>query len=98
MIYTFWRGTLLSKWDETHDEEGLLKIGAALLITGMKDGVDLETQKIGYKQYLDSIKKRKVEKKGIHRSDHNMGLYALMALIKLKEIDFHDDMDGIFIQ
>tara|TARA_R110000803_G_scaffold171408_2_gene234355 strand:- start:733 stop:1059 length:327 start_codon:yes stop_codon:yes gene_type:complete len=98
MIYTYWKGTIISKWEETHTETDLLKIGSDLIMTGLKDGVSIQKQIEGYKRFMDGIKKRKDEKKPIRRTDHNMGLFALMALVKTKQIDFDDDNDGIFIQ
>ena len=88
MIYTYWKGTILSKWDETHTETQLLKIGSDLLLTGMKDGVTIPKQIAGYRRFLDGMKKRKDEKKSIRRTDHNMrniysGTETLSRLLNL---------------
>lgn len=98
MIYIFWEGTIISKWEETHSEEDLLKIGADLLLSGVKSGVPIMTQLISLVKYLDQIKKKLDHGGRLKRSDRRMGLYAVCGLVKGKALDFHDDNSGIFIQ
>ena len=94
MIYTFWRGLLISKFKAT--EKDLDQLGYKIIKKGLEEGRSLDTQIVVYKHFLDTIKDRKVKKLPIYRGDHNFGLYCLMALIKLKVIDKDCPENGLY--
>ena len=97
MIYTWWKGTQISKFYDVPDKE-LIGYGMTLIRKGLERGVNLKRQIMAYSIFLDNLKDRKDKNKPIRRSDHNYGMNCLMALVKLKVIDLDDSDDGIFRQ
>tara|TARA_R110000787_G_scaffold284459_1_gene398189 strand:+ start:138 stop:488 length:351 start_codon:yes stop_codon:yes gene_type:complete len=97
MLYTYWKGTLLSKFYDS-DETECLKFGKNLIEHSIRQQINIKTQKETFRYFLDTIKKRKDNKQPIYSSDHLMAFHTLMALCYLGEIDLDDDLDGIFIQ
>ena len=95
MIYTWWKGTQISKFYDVPDKE-LIGYGHTLLRQGFERGISLKRQIMVYTIFLDNLKDRKDKNKPIRRSDHNYGMNCLMALVKLKVIDLDDAEDGIF--
>lgn len=96
MLYTYWKGTLLSKFQEVDDKE-CLEYGKKLIEHSIRrEKISIKTQIETYIYFLDSIKKRKDNKQPIYRSDHLLGYHTLMALCYLKVIDLDDVEDGIF--
>jgi len=95
MIYVFWDGVYLSKWNNI-DKDKLYGLGYDLIKTALEEGRSINQQILVYKHFLDCMKDRKVKRQRIYRSDLNYGLYCIMALIKLKVIDEDDDIHGLY--
>ena len=96
MLYTYWKGTLLSKFHEL-DEKECLELGKRLIEHSIRQNININTQKETFRFFLDTIKKRKDNKQPIYRSDHLMAFHTLMALCYLGEIDLDDVEDGILV-
>lgn len=94
MLYTFWKGTLLSKWDEVKDEE-CLKYGKDLIEHSIRENIPIKKQIETYIHFLNCIKRRKDNNQPIYRSDHQMAYHSLMALCYLQIINLDDDTCGI---
>lgn len=95
MIYIFWDGLYISKFHKIKKKE-LYDLGYKLIKKGLEEGRSIDTQIEVYRYFLDTIKDRKLKKRPIYRTDHNFGLYCIMALIKLKVIDEDDDLNGLY--
>jgi hypothetical protein len=95
MIYTFWDGLYISKFHNI-DKKELNNLGYNLIKKGLEEGRSIDIQIGVYKHFLDCIKDRKLKRRPIYRSDHNFGLYCIMALIKLKVIDEDEELNGLY--
>lgn len=95
MIYIFWDGLYISKFHKIKKKE-LYDLGYNLIKKGLEEGRSIDTQIEVYRHFLDTIKDRKLKRRPIYRTDHNFGLYCIMALIKLKVIDEDDDLNGLY--
>lgn len=94
MLYTFWKGTLLSKWEEVKDDE-CLKYGKDLIEHSIRQNIPIKTQIQTYIHFLNCVKRRKDNNQSIYRSDHQMAYHSLMALCYLKIVHLDDDTSGI---
>jgi hypothetical protein len=45
---------------------------------------------------LDNLHNRKINKSPIWRSDHNIGVNCILALIVLKQVDIDNDLEGLY--
>tara|TARA_R100000654_G_scaffold45515_1_gene71646 strand:- start:50 stop:382 length:333 start_codon:yes stop_codon:yes gene_type:complete len=61
--------------------------GEYLILKSLKQNIPLKLQIKTYRSFCHEIYKRKQNKQGIHRSDYEMFLSSLFALIKMKQID-----------
>ena len=95
-VYLFWNGLYLSKF-KYKTKEGLLLLGKNFVEENIRSGKTIKLQILVYKNYLNTIYERKKNKQGIRRSDHQIVLYTMMALIVLKQIELEDDINnGLF--
>ena len=95
MLYTYWKGTLLSKFQEVDDIE-CLEYGKTLIEHSIRrEKISIKTHIQTYIYFLNCIKRRKYNKQPIYRSDHLLAYHSLMALCYLKIIDLDDVEDGI---
>lgn len=95
MIYTWWKGTQISKFIEIPEEE-CLSMGKKLIEKSIRDNIPIKDQIYTYHHYLNAIKRRKDNKQPIRRSDHLFAFHTLMALAYLKIINIDDDDTGLF--
>lgn len=96
MLYTYWKGTLLSKFHE-HDEKECLEFGKKLIEHSIRQNINIKTQIETYIYFLNTIKRRKDNKQAIYRSDHLLAFHTLMALCFLEIINLDDVEDGILV-
>ena len=96
MLYTFWKGTLMSKFKELTEDE-CLQHGKDLIEHSIRENIPIKTQIKTYIHFLNGLKRRKDNKLPIYRSDHKLGFHSLMALCYLKIVNLDDDDTGIFI-
>lgn len=61
--------------------------GEYLIVESLKKDVNIKTQIYVYTKFCNLILKRKKEKLGIWRSDYNLFLACIFALIKFKKLD-----------
>ena len=95
MLYTFWKGTLISKWKNISDKE-CLEFGKSMIEKSIRKNINIKDQIHTYTYFMNLIKRRKENKQPIYRSDHQLAFHSLMALCYLKIINLDDDRDGIF--
>ena len=95
MIYTWWKGTQLSKFYNITEEE-CLQHGKDLIEGGIRRNHYIKLQIQTYTLFLNGLKRRKINKQPIRRSDHTLGFHSLMALCYLKIIDIDDYNNGLF--
>mgnify|MGYP003626022631 FL=1 len=72
-------------------------MGNKLILDSLKDNISLDNQIPAYIWFCSKLFLLKSEKKSIRRSDHELFVGCLFALIKLKILD-DDDENGFFIQ
>ena len=95
MIYTWWKGTQLSKFYNITEEE-CFQHGKDLIEGGIRRNHSIKSQIRTYILYLNGLKRRKENKQPIYQSDHRLGFHSLMALCYLKIISIDDDVNGLF--
>ena len=95
MLYTYWKGTLLSKFQEVDDKECLVYGKTLIEHSIRKEKIPIKLQIKTYIHFLNSIKRRKDNKQPIYRSDHLLAYHSLMALCYLGITDLDNDQDGI---
>jgi len=66
--------------------------GDHLLEETLREGMDLRTQKFTYLYFCNKIYNQKKEKKAIWTTDHKLFLSCIFGLIKLKELDYEDNI------
>jgi len=89
-VYVFWKSKYISKFKYNSKDE-LLKIGKDFVELNIRQGKNLKFQIAIYKKFLDMIYSRKINKQAIRRSDHNLALHSILALIILKKVQLEDD-------
>ena len=70
--------------------------GDHLILESLKRNMKIKVQIFTYINFCNMIHKRKLNNKGIRRSDHEMFISCFFALMKLKIIE-DDDRNGILI-
>lgn len=95
-ISLFYKGKLISNFPLTEKKnlENYLYQGDYLI--KKSKGIPIVCQIQLYKKFCDLMYHRKINKLPIYRSDHELFLSSLMALLRLKKID-NDDNNGYFI-
>ena len=90
----YYKGLLISSFELSEDKpfEAYEEYRKALLEDSLRDGIPLNYQMEILKLFVDEIYKRK-KKKPIWRTDHELFLQSIFALIKLKQIE-NDDLNG----
>ena len=96
MLYTFWKGTLISKWLEITEEE-CLEFGRKLIEQSLRKNINIKDQIHTYTHFMNLIKRRKDNKEAIYKSDHQLSFHTLMALCYLKITDLDDPENGILL-
>ena len=96
MIYTWWKGTQLSKFF-TITEKECLEHGKDLIESSLRKNIPIKQQIGTYTLFLNGMKRRKDNKLAIRRSDHLLAFHSLMALCYLKIVNLDDYDTGIFI-
>tara|TARA_R100000734_G_C3275735_1_gene70583 strand:+ start:355 stop:675 length:321 start_codon:yes stop_codon:yes gene_type:complete len=96
MLYTYWKGTLISKWYEIPEKE-CLQHGKDLIEKSLREGVSIKSQIFTYNKFMNILKRKKDRKESIKRSDHLLGFHTLFALAYLKIIELDDDQTGTLI-
>ena len=89
-VYIFWRGVYLSKFKNINKEE-LILLGKKFTEDNIREGKKIKLQINICQKFLDIMHKRKINKQGIRRADHQIILYSIMNLITLKQIELEDD-------
>ena len=97
MLYTYWKGTLISRWLEITDKE-CLEFGKKLIEKSIRKNINIKDQIHSYTNFMNLIKKRKDNKQSIYQSDHQLAFHSLMALCYLQITELDDDNNGIFRQ
>tara|TARA_R100001129_G_scaffold150688_1_gene112829 strand:+ start:227 stop:562 length:336 start_codon:yes stop_codon:yes gene_type:complete len=92
-VYVFWKSKYISKFKYNNKDE-LLKVGKDFVEQNIRQGKNIKYQIPIYKRFLDMIYLRKINKQGIRRSDHNLALHSILALIILKKVDLEDDYEN----
>ena len=90
----YWKDLLISSFPlskkktlELYEDEGIHLIKEAL-----KDGVKIKHLKGVFTLFCAEVYKRKINKQSIYRTDHELFLCSIFGLIKLKHIDFDDNI------
>jgi len=94
-VYIFWKGLLISKFKYNTKKE-LLQVGRDFVEDSLRKGEPLKKQIQVYRFMLDSLYNRKINKSAIWRSDHNIGVNCILALITLKQVDIDSDLEGLY--
>ena len=94
-VYIFWKGLLISKFKYNTEKE-LLQIGRDFVEDSLRRGEPLKKQIKVYRFMLDNLYNRKYNKSPIWRSDHNIGVNCLLALIALKQIEKDNEREGLY--
>ena len=91
----YYKGILISSFELSQDKpfEAYEAYGRVLLEDSLRDGIPLNYQIPVLKLFIDEIYKRKKKKKPIWKTDHELFLQSIFALIKLKQIE-NDDLNG----
>tara|TARA_R110002126_G_scaffold120612_2_gene261810 strand:- start:562 stop:888 length:327 start_codon:yes stop_codon:yes gene_type:complete len=93
-----YKGQMISNYPLTNKKtfERYKCHGHALILDSLKKKNPIKLQIFTYLNFCNMILRRKVEKKGIRRSDHELFLSCFFALMKLKIIE-ENDLNGYLI-
>jgi len=72
---------------EVYEEQG-----THLITEALRDGVQINKLKNVFTLFCAEVYKRKINKQSIYRTDHELFLCSIFGLIKLKHIDFDDNI------
>lgn len=95
MIYTWWKGTQLSKFFSISEEE-CFQHGKDLIEGGIRQNISVKSQIRTYLLFLNNLKRRKDNNQPIYQSDHRLGFHSLMALCYLQIVNIDDGDTGVF--
>lgn len=91
----YFKGKLICSFPLTKKKtlERYLHQGDDMIISTLKENVSMKCQIRIYLMFCNMIYNRKINNKGIYRSDYVQFLNCIMALLKLKIID-NDESNG----
>ena len=95
----YYKGLFISSFALSDNKrfEDYQSLGHQFILDSMiKKNINIKFQLTSYRIFCDKIYERKKNKQPIRRSDHEMFLFSLFALLKLKDID-NDDLNGYLI-
>ena len=95
-ISLFYKGKLISNFPLTKKKKVDDYIYQGDYVIKQSKGIPILLQIDAYKKFCDLMYKRKINNLPIYRSDHELFLGSLMALLRLKIID-NDDNNGYLI-
>ena len=95
-ISLFYNGKLISNFPLTKKKKVEDYFYQGDYVIKQSKGIPILCQINAYKKFCDLMYHRKINNLPIYRSDHQLFLSSLMALLRLKIID-NDDNNGYFI-
>ena len=88
-VYIFWNDLYISKFKYA-TQEGLYLCGKNFVEKNLRQNKSIKFQVMIFKEFLEIMYNRKKNKQGIRRTDHQIVLQSVLALIVLKQYDIDD--------
>ena len=95
----YYKGLLISSFPLSKNKrfQDYKALGEQFILDSMiKKNINIKFQLNSYRIFCDKIYERKKNKQGIRRDDHELFLFSLFALLKLKAID-NDNENGYLV-
>lgn len=90
----YWKDLLISSFplSKTKNLERYEYEGTYLITEALKDNVPFNNLHKIFKVFCKGVYKRKLNKLPIYKTDHELFMCSIFGLIKLKQIDFDDNV------